>query len=236
MATLTPALVGDPNQTIFEDENAAESSSTFPDLARRFVGLPNCFRFDSSIASHAAGLAVQSVGPVGLHGMRVPSPQEPADRHLIFVLPEDDTSQVIPTFAAHVATIMDAAQVDGGSVVAIGEVHRTREDVKAGDAKFTASVCHYWDGYHPDAASKTARPKEFVNYIRVARALMTDGRSADAVDIIASGVARLANTLSDTPVARPGSRPHRALERQLAGSPTGLAAYRRPADRCSTGH
>jgi DNA helicase II / ATP-dependent DNA helicase PcrA len=218
--------VGDPNQAIFEDQDTAQGSLAFPDPARRSIGLANSFRFDSSIAALATGLAVDPVEPDGLRGMRLPSPTEPPERHVLFAFPDDDTSQVIPTFAAHVATVMDAAQVDGGSVVAIGEVHQTREGIKPGDAKFPATVCHYWDGYNPNTASKTARPKEFVNYVRAARALMTDGRSTEAVDVMASGIARLANMLSDAPVVRLGSRPHRALERQLAGSPIGLATYR----------
>jgi hypothetical protein len=184
--------VGDPNQAIFEDEDTAESSLAFPDPARRLVDLPNSFRFDNSIASHATRLTVEPVRPVGLQGVRVPSPEEPTDRHRIFVFPDDDTSQVIPTFAAHVATVMDAAQVEGGSVVAIGEVHRLKEEVQAGDPKFPATVCHYWDGYHPNATSKSARPEKLVGYIRVARALMADGRTAEAVDLIASGVVRMA--------------------------------------------
>jgi DNA helicase II / ATP-dependent DNA helicase PcrA len=218
--------VGDSNQAIFEDEDAADSSLPFPDPARCLVDLPNSFRFDDSIASHANRLAVEPVGPVGLQGARIPSPSEPTDRHRIFVFPDDDTSQVIPTFAAHVAAVMDGAQAEEGSVIAIGEVHRVKEEIQAGDAKFPATVCHYWDGYHPNAASKTARPENLVGYIRVARALMTDGRTAEAVDLIASGVAGMANMLSETPVVRPGSRPHRALERQLANSQSGLAAYR----------
>lgn len=218
--------VGDPNQAIFEDEDAATSSPAFPDQARRPVSLPNSFRFDSSIASHATRLAVEPVGLKGLQGIRVPSSAEPTDRHLIFVFPDDDPSQVIPAFAVHVAAVMDAAQVEGGSVVAIGEVHRLKEEVQPGDPKFPATVCHYWNGYHPSAASKTARPQELVSYIRVARALMADGRSAEAVDTIASGIVRMVNMLSDIPVARLGFRPHRALELQLASSQPGLAAYR----------
>jgi hypothetical protein len=218
--------VGDPNQAIFEDEDAGENSPVFPDPARQPITLPNSLRFDSSIASHANSLAVEPVGLGGLQGMRVPSPTEPVDRHLIFAFPGEDTSQVIHAFAAHVATVMDAARVARGSVVAVGEVHRLKEDIQAGDAKFPATVCHYWDGYQPNAASKTARPKELVNYIRVARALMAGGRSAEATDCIASGVARMANMLSDVPLIRLGSRPHRAFERQLASSQSGLAAYR----------
>lgn len=218
--------VGDPNQAIFEDEDAAGSSPALPDPARRFVSLPNSFRFDSSIASHATLLAVEPVGLGGLQGLRVPSPNEPADRHLIFVFPEDDTSHVIPAFATHVASVMEAAQIESGSVVAIGEIHRLKDDIKSGDPKFPATVCHYWHAYHPNATSKTARPEKLVGYIRVARALMTDGRSAEAVDIIASGVAWAANMVSEVPAVRLGSRPHHALERQLASSQTGLAAYR----------
>jgi hypothetical protein len=219
--------VGDPNQAIFEDEDVAASSPVFPDPARQPVSLPNSFRFDNSIASHATRLAVESAGRDGLQGVRVPSSAEPADRHVIFVFPGNETSGVIPAFAAHVASVMDAAQVEEGSVVAIGEVHRLKEDIQAGDAKFPATVCHYWDAYRPNAASKTARPEKLVGHIRIARALMADGRSAEAVDVIASGVARVANLLSDTPVVRPGPRPHRTLERQLASSQEGLDAYRR---------
>jgi DNA helicase II / ATP-dependent DNA helicase PcrA len=219
--------VGDPNQSIFEDDDTAASSPAFPDPGRRSVSLPNSFRFDSSIASHATRLAAEPVGPGGLQGVRVPSPDEPTDRHLIFVFPDDDTSQVVTAFATHVASVMDAVQAERGSVVAIGEVHRLKEDIRAGDAKFPATVCHYWDAYRPNAASKTARPENLVGYIRVARALMTDGRSAEAVDTIASGVTRVANVLSDVPVVRSRSRPHRALEQQLASSQEGLAAYRR---------
>jgi DNA helicase-2/ATP-dependent DNA helicase PcrA len=218
--------VGDPNQAIFEDEDAAGGGPSFPDLTRRQVGLSNSFRFDHSIASHADPLAVEPVGTQGLQGLRVPSSSEPSDRHMLYLFPDGDTSQVIPAFAAHVAAVMDSAEVDAGSVVAIGEVHRLKDEVKTGDAKFPATVCHYWEGYHPNAACKTSRPKELVNYVRAARALMADGRSSAAVDIIASGVVRLANALSEVPVLQPGSRPHRALERQLAGSPTGLVAYR----------
>jgi DNA helicase II / ATP-dependent DNA helicase PcrA len=219
--------VGDPNQAIFEDNDAELNLASFPDRARQPVSLPNSFRFDSSIASHATRLAVEPAGPEGLQGVRVLSPDEPTDRHLILVFPSHDTSQVIPAFAEHVASVMDAVQAEGGSVVAIGEVHRLKEDIQAGDTKFPATVCHYWDAYRPNAASKTARPEKLVGYIRVARALMTDGRSAEAVDIIASGVARVANILSGTPIVRSGPRPHRTLERQLASSQKGLDAYRR---------
>jgi hypothetical protein len=62
--------VGDPNQAIFEDDDAAASSPAFPDPERRPVSLPNSFRFDSSIASHATRLAVEPAGPEGLQGLR----------------------------------------------------------------------------------------------------------------------------------------------------------------------
>ena len=218
--------VGDPNQAIFEDDEAAASGPPFPDPARRLLGLPDSFRFDSSIASHATRLAVKPVGPSGLRGVRVQSPGESDDRNLIFAFPGDDTSRVIPAFAAHAAAVMDAAQVENGSVVAIGEVHRLKEDVKPGDPKFPATVCHYWDGYQPNAASTASQPPELVSRMRAARALMTGGRSAEAVDTIATGLARIANIRSGDPIVRLGSRPHRSLERKLAGSPTGLAAYR----------
>jgi DNA helicase II / ATP-dependent DNA helicase PcrA len=217
--------VGDPNQAIYEDGDA-ETGQVFPDRSRRQVSLPNSFRFDGSIASRATRLAVEPVGSGGLQGLRPLMPNEPGSRHCIFVFPDDDTSQVLPAFASHVASVMDAAQVEDGSVIAIGEVHRLKEDIGAGHAKFPATVSHYWDGYHPDAAPKAARPKEFVRYMRAARTLMEGGRSAEATDVIASGIARMANMLGGPAAVRLGPRPHRGLERQLAGSPAALAAYR----------
>jgi hypothetical protein len=217
--------VGDPNQAIYEDGDT-ETGTRFPDQARRPVSLPNSFRFDNSIASRANGLAVEPVGSEGLHGLRTVMPNEPDDRHCVFVFPDNDTSQVLSAFASHVASVMDAGEIENGSVIAVGEVHRPKEDISAGHDKFPATVGHYWDGYHMDAAPKAARPKEFVRNIRAARTLIEGGRSAEAADMIASGIARIANMVGGPAAVALGTRPHRGLERQLAGSQAALAAYR----------
>ena len=217
--------VGDPNQAIYEDGDT-ETGPRFPDRTRRPVSLPNSFRFDNSIASQADWLAVEPVGSEGLKGLRSVMPDEPDGRHCIFVFPDNDTSQVLPAFASHVASVMDAAKIENGSVIAVGEVHRPKEDISAGHAKFPATVSHYWDGYNMDAAPKAARPKEFVRNMRAARTLVEGGRSAEAADMIASGIARVVNMLDGPATVRLGTRPHRALERQLAESPVALAAYR----------
>jgi DNA helicase II / ATP-dependent DNA helicase PcrA len=217
--------VGDPNQAIFEDEADA---STFPDPLRRPISLSKSFRFDDSIASRASGLGVNPLTPGGLQGVRAAEPGEPPGRHVIFVFPDNDPARVIPEYAAHVARVMEAmqpAQPGNGSVIAIGEVHRVKNDVGAGDPKFPASVCHYWDGYRPASASRTPRPRELVSHVRAARALTASGRSPEAINMIASGITRLVNTISDDPVIKPGMRPHLTPDRQLAGSPEGRGAY-----------
>lgn len=219
--------VGDPNQAIFEDDAAA---AAFPHPARRPIILPDSFRFDSSIASRASGLAVNPLKPDGLQGVRAVSSCEPPGRHVIFVFPDNDPARVIPEYAAHVARVMEAmepARPGNGSVIAIGEVHRIKNDVKAGDPHFPATVSHYWDGYRPENASKTTpRPTELIGHVRAARALTASGRSAEAVNMIAAGIVRVTNALSPEPVVKPGLRPHLALDRQLADSPAGRAAYR----------
>jgi DNA helicase II / ATP-dependent DNA helicase PcrA len=217
--------VGDPNQAIFDD-GADESITAFPDPKRSNLSLPKSYRFDSSIASRASRLAVTPILPHGLQGTRVCGPYEPDDRHVIFVFPDRDPSQVIPAYAAHVLTVMKAAEVDDASVIAIGEVHRIKEEVVAGHPHFPASVSHYWSGYQPDAAFKTPRPKKLVNHVRAARALMADCRPAEAVNMLASGIARLANMVTGESSIRLSSRPHLALDRQLAGSLSGKTAYR----------
>jgi DNA helicase-2/ATP-dependent DNA helicase PcrA len=218
--------VGDPNQAIFDDDATA---AAFPHLARRPITLSSSFRFDDSIASRASGLAVDPLKPWGLQGERAVAACEPPGRHVIFVFPDDDPARVIPAYAAHVARVMTAmepARPGNGSVIAIGEVHRVKDDVKAGDPKFPATVSHYWDGYRPESASRTPRPRELIGYMRAARALTAAGRSAEAVNMIAAGIARIANTLSTEPVVRAGLRPHLALERQLEASTAARAAYR----------
>jgi DNA helicase-2/ATP-dependent DNA helicase PcrA len=218
--------VGDPNQAIFEDDADA---AAFPHPARRPIVLTSSFRFDSSIASRASGLAVNPLKPDGLQGVRPVAPCEPPGRHVIFVFPDNDPTRVIAEYAAHVALVMEAmepARPGNGSVIAIGEVHRIKDDIKAGDSKFPATVSHYWDGYRPENASKALRPRELVGHVRAARALTASGRSAEAVNMIAAGIVRLANEISPEPVVKPGLRPHLALERQLADSPAGRAAYR----------
>lgn len=217
--------VGDPNQAIYEGKDT-ETDSRFPDQARLQVSLPNSFRFDNSIASRANALAVEPVGLKGLQGLRTPKPDEPDGRHCIFIFPDNDPSQVLPAFAAHVASVMDAAKIENGSVIAVGEVHRPKDEVPVGHDKFPATVSHYWDGYHADAASRSARPKELIRNLRAARTLIEGGRSAEAADMIASGIARIANMLDSPAPVRLGTRPHRGLERQLAESPPALAAYR----------
>ena len=218
--------VGDPNQAIFEDDATAVA---FPHPARRPIVLPDSFRFDSSIASRASGLAVNPLKPDGLQGVRAVAPCEPLGRHVIFVFPDNDPARVIPEYAAHVARVMEAmepARPGNGSVIAIGEVHRVKNDVKAGDPHFPATVSHYWDGYRPENASKAPRPTELIGHVRAARALTASGRSAEAVNMIAAGIVRVTNALSREPVVKPGLRPHLALDRQLTDSPAGRAAYR----------
>lgn len=218
--------VGDPNQAIFDDDADA---AAFPHPARRPIVLTSSFRFDSSIASRASGLAVNPLKPDGLRGVRAVASCEPPNRHVIFVFPDDDPARVIPEYAAHVARVMEAmepARPGNGSVIAIGEVHRMKNDVKAGDPHFPATVSHYWDGYRPENGARTPRPTELLGHVRAARALTASGRSAEGVNMIAAGIARLANSLSREPVVKPGLRPHLALERQLEDSPAGRAAYR----------
>jgi hypothetical protein len=218
--------VGDPNQAIYDDDDA-EDGQAFPDPSRRQLSLPNSFRFDASIASRAARLAVEPAGPGGLQGLRLVTPSEPESRHCVLIFPDDDTSQVIPAFASHVASVMDAAHVEDGTVIAVGEIHRRKEDIGPGHEKFPATVGHYWDSYQPGAAMHGGtRPRELVTSLRAARRLTQGGRSAEAVDLIASSIARAANLAGGPEAVRLGPRPHRELVRQLAGSPAALAAYR----------
>ena len=216
--TLRIQRAGDPNQAIFDDGEPREAS-VFPDPRRKSLTLADSFRFDNSIATLASGLALTPIAPGGLVGIRAKQDDEPEMSHTIFVFPDDDTSQVLSAYGSHVCNVFGdfALEQEGAAVTAVGEVHRAKDDVRPGDAKYPGTVSHYWDGYRASIGRRSAMPATLIECIRKSRSMVVAGdRVSDAADVTALGIISLVNQSSGRPLIRPGLRPHRSLEWALA--------------------
>jgi DNA helicase II / ATP-dependent DNA helicase PcrA len=226
LAQVCVQRVGDANQAIFDDGEPDEKD-VFPDPARQRIAIPNSLRFDRSIASLAAGLALTPVEPNGLEGVRVPDAGERAACHTIFVFPDGDVAGVLPAYARHVLDAFDDSTLAKElAVTAVGEVHQAKPDVHPLDRKYPGTVSHYWDGYAATMARKASPPAALIDRIRVARSKVVDGGPvSEAIDIVAAGLVLAVNRTADAPT-RGGARPHRTLERLLADHPDEKAVYR----------
>jgi hypothetical protein len=225
--------VGDPNQAIFDDADAApDKSNPFPDPdSDRCLDIPNSHRFGPEIAALASPFAVRPVGTTGLRGIGprlAHGPSAPCE-HAIFVFPENATVGVLDAYGRHVLEQFDDAILERGTVTAIGAVHQDAQDVAPGHAHFPKSVPHYWAGYTAEIARKEPHPKTLVQYLRAAQTAVQVGKDlSPGVERIASGLVRLAGRIGDAGTLKGKPRTHRAVTEHLEGHASApLSAYRR---------
>ncbi len=222
--------VGDPNQAIFDGAGAGTAvPGTFPDPAT-CLKIPNSFRFGSSIAALASPFAVDAAGPDGLQGV---GPRAVVDApeccsNAVFIFPDAEAQGVLDAYGLHVLSTFSDGALAAGHVTAVGAVHQDAIDVSAGHPHFPKTVPHYWSGYTAEVARREAHPRTLIQYVRVAQALVRDGRDLwPGVEKIASGLVRLARNTGSAELL--GRRPpkHRALVEALATNMEAVAAYRR---------
>lgn len=219
--------VGDPNQAIYSHVEEAESTATcFPDPSRECTSIPNSYRFSDSIAGLADALAVATVEPAGLKGMRCDN--DVPTRNAVFVFPNGNASGVLDAFAAHVLDEFDDAMLSGGTVFAVGQVHQPRDDLMPTDAMYPATIAHYTTNYRHDFRSGSSHPSTLVGSLRKVRSMFVAGsRASEAVDVAAGGIINMMNRAVEKPALRMGFRPHRSLERTLAERVYARDVYRR---------
>jgi DNA helicase-2/ATP-dependent DNA helicase PcrA len=224
--------VGDPNQAIFDDADAApDKSDPFPDTDQdRCLDIPNSLRFGPQIAALASPFAVKPVGTTGLCGIgprEASGPSGPTD-HAIFVFPDNATDGVLEAYGTHVLAQFDDATLMRSTVTAVGAVHQDARDVAPGHAHFPKSVPHYWAGYTAEASKKEPHPKTLVQYLRAAQTAVRVGKDlSPGVERVASGLVRLAGRVGDARRLKGKPRTHRAITQELDGHPKALSAYRR---------
>jgi len=228
--TVALQRVGDPNQAIFDmAPTGTDVPPTFPDPAI-CMKIPNSFRFGPSIAALASPFAVDAAGPDGLQGVgpRVVGDAPECCSHALFIFPDAAPQAVLDAYGQHVLSSFSDAALAIGCVAAVGAVHQDAPGVTPGNPHFPKTVPHYWSGYTAEVARREPHPRTLIQYIRVAQALVRDGRDLSiGIEKIASGLVRLARRAGGAELLGRRAPRHRALVEALARRVEAAAAYRR---------
>ncbi|HOO77722.1 MAG TPA: UvrD-helicase domain-containing protein [bacterium] len=221
--------VGDPNQAIFDDFNAQQSTEDpFPDHDR-CLSIPNSFRFGADIAFLASPFALMAVSADGLHGVgpRVITGAPATCPHAVFIFPDDSTKGVLDAYGKHVLNTFNDDSLAEGTVAAVGAVHKDAPDIGCDHKHFPKTVPHYWEGYSAEISRKELHPKHLIQYIRIAQATARASQDlAPGVEKIASGLTRLASLIGNVASLRRRPRSHRAVVEALATETDAIASYR----------
>lgn len=211
--------VGDPNQEIFEKDEAMEDP--FPE-ATRSLEIASSFRFPQAIASIANPFAYVPVSD-GLRGLREPDADKPIPNTII-VFPDDDASQVL---VAYGKLLLEHLPMDvrKGGAYALGAVHRL-ENFKEG--QFPKSVEHYWAQYQSEASKLSFRPRVFAEGIHIAQLYIARAATASSgVELLASCMWTLAGLAFPNEKMNPRARRHSLIEQTLSGSQGMVGLYRK---------
>lgn len=232
--------VGDPNQAIFNSDNAFGSTggptrnretkgTPFPDPTRH-LEISSSFRFGPDIANIASSFAVAEVMPNGLvgQGPRVKCPTQGPGAHAVFVFPDDSTEGVLDAFGQHVLATVPESLLKNGLVTAVGAVHRLDSNVAPEEKSYPKSVGHYWSKYAPEVSSKDPIPSSLAGYFITAQAMAATNQDlASAVDKVASGLIRYANLVGDTGSMKKSLGPHRSLLEAISNCSDAVQLYRK---------
>jgi DNA helicase-2/ATP-dependent DNA helicase PcrA len=222
----TPSVVcqryGDENQAIFDSvRGKGASTDLFPGKERE--DLPSSHRFGQAIADLANPLGIK---PHDLKGegpkYRLASGAE--GRHTVFLFDDGDAKCILPAYGKLLLATFTEQELRKGSFVAIGQIHRPKED---GASKEPHHVGDYWPEYDPDLAKADPKPESMIQHVFVglARAAAA-GEAFPAVEMIAGGVVRLAEMASGSAALPRRSNRHRQLLHLLEDKPTAHSLFR----------
>lgn len=222
--------VGDPNQTIFDGDQAGTAGpGGFPG-ASTCLEIPNSFRFGPEIATLASPFAVKAAGPNGLQGVGPRALKVAPDscKNAIFIFQDAEAQNVLNAYGHHVLSCFCDETLTSGVIAAVGAVHQDASDVTAGHRQFPKSVPHYWSGYTAEVGRREPHPRTLIQCVRVAQALVRDGCDlAPGVEKIASGLVRLARSAGNAELLGRRAPRHRAVVEALSTNAEAISAYRR---------
>jgi hypothetical protein len=207
---------GDSNQAIYQHSNQTEcaSSDPFPDANLRRV-IHNSHRFGQQIAILANPLGVTPQELVGLGPRRDKIQTNTDGGHAIFLFDDQTVRSVLPSYSAYLIELFSEQELRDGTFIAVAARHNPDED-----KNLPRYVAHYWPEYDHELTASEPRPKTFLQYLAVGRALArTSGEAHHLVEKIADGVLRLAAILNPNCKFSMGKRRHRYVRELLAGHP-----------------
>jgi hypothetical protein len=219
--------VGDDNQAIYGfTGDTAPTTYKFPG-PEASVDLPSSLRFGREIAALAKPLAVSGQE---LDGCGPPPRPEISTlcqpRHTIFLVDRQSVGDVLDAFGALLVRTFSASVLQGGHFAAVGAVHKEDEnDETTPDRQFPKRVGDYWSGYQPNLSGAEPKPRNFVQFLRVARSRADKlNHSSVAVETIAEGLLRLVELTGGSRIVRTQRRHRQVLER-LEQDDAGLSEY-----------
>lgn len=222
--------VGDPNQEIFKTGQSQNTADPFPDQGEgRTMTIASSRRFGKPIADLANPHAVISVGGGGLKGNGPSKATDHVDhgRNVIIIFPDNDCSNVLQTFGAHLLETFDDGTLALGDCVAVGGVHRpASEDIMPEHNKYPRSVEHYWADYSVENAKIDRHPKTLSGYLHHARNLRkTDSENGPAIASFATGIQRLVRDIGIPRHELERRRKHKAIRTILEGETDARTQY-----------
>lgn len=172
--------LGDENQAIFGGQ---ESHDVTPSLfsARNVLPISSSLRFGKQIASFVSPLTVAR--PQSLVG-REDRPRKP---HAIFLFDRASIVRVVPTFGDLVLRECTPNELKSGKVKVVGL--RKATSVGVVSDHFPFCLLDYWEGFVPDIASASSRPRSLLGYVMEARRF-ADGKvsAKSAFDSLVQGI------------------------------------------------
>jgi len=137
------------------------------------------------------------------------------NRHAVFLFDDQTISHVMPYYAAYLLELFSESELRDGKFTAVGATHRPGVNDKV-----PRYVAHYWPEYDHELTALEPRPKTFLQYVAVGRALArSSGEAHHVVEKVADGVLRLAAILNPNAEFSPRKRRHRYVRELLAGQP-----------------
>ncbi|MEO1146806.1 MAG: UvrD-helicase domain-containing protein [Cyanobacteria bacterium J06638_22] len=179
---------GDQNQAIYDySMEGGAVTDTFPNGGVSQT-IPNSHRFGQSIAALAEPLSVVPHALVGQGGHGPNGEVELAGQHVILLFEEVDIEHVLPSYAKILRETLAPEELAAGEFTAVAAVHATDNTDHV-----PRSVRHYWSEYDPDITRSDPQPKRMVQFVRAAHKMsLATGEAAEAVEVFANGVLKLA--------------------------------------------
>ncbi len=212
---------GDSNQAIYQHPGQTEGAETdaFPTPTIR-KDVPNSFRFGQEIADLADPLALE---PQGLQGnaQRREGESDTSKKNTIFLFSDESIGNVLETYAVYLTEVFSEKELQNGSFVAVGAVHRP-----SADKNLPRHVGHYWPEYDYDIGRADPQPQTFVQYVSAGRRLsQRSGETHTFVEKIAEAVIRLLRLADPEFLAGRRRRKHRYVMELIDDKEATMAAY-----------